>query len=535
MPVRKKILYYGLLLFLTLLALEGMARLAYYAAWGQWHNPGGGDSSLYSPAAALPTLPAAADLWSLQHPFYGYTRNRPYHDLNAMPPTQRREDTVVIALLGGSVAKDLKPYLQRALNRSFAANRRPRQPALLGLAMAGQKQPQQALIVANALLLGGEFDLIINLDGHNEITGSALLEREDDTFPFFHYYWNNQVNLTAEETLLAGEIRGLRREQARLRTIAARSPLRRSAVFGIIHRWRQESNVAALIQRNRALAAAESAYTLEKHGPRPWPAAAALLPEVARLWYRSSLALHRLAALAGADYYHFLQPSQYVPDSKPLTPAELVRAYQPTGRHAPFIGPGYPLLQGYNRALQSRGVNYFDLTRIFADNRETLYRDDCCHLNDRGNELLAAAIVRRLEPALRRLGQENPAAPVSALAAARRPLQRDTLLFNSPFRVYLQAGHRWLRYRRADCAAAEVAAPFFLHLTPRNLDDLPPYRRQHGYDNRDFDFTAAGGFLAGGQCQALIPLPGYPIAHLRTGQYTPAAGELWAGSFSFPE
>ena len=34
MPFRKKILYYGLMLFLTLLALEGMARIAYYAAYG---------------------------------------------------------------------------------------------------------------------------------------------------------------------------------------------------------------------------------------------------------------------------------------------------------------------------------------------------------------------------------------------------------------------------------------------------------------------------------------------------------------------
>ena len=41
MPFRRKILYYGLLLGLTLLVLEGMARLAYYAAYDQWYGGGG--------------------------------------------------------------------------------------------------------------------------------------------------------------------------------------------------------------------------------------------------------------------------------------------------------------------------------------------------------------------------------------------------------------------------------------------------------------------------------------------------------------
>lgn len=102
--------------------------------------------------------------------------------------------------------------------------------------------------------------------------------------------------------------------------------------------------------------------------------------------------------------------------------------------------------------------------------------------------------------------------------------------------MYIQGDGRWLRYGREDCAAAEVEPRFFLHLTPRDWADLPPYRQEHGFDNLDFGFAEAGGFLWRGQCQAQIRLPDYPIAYLRTGQYAPyAAGELWVAEYAFPE
>ena len=528
MSFRKKALYYGLMLFLTLLALEGMARLAYYAAYG----PGYGGGRLEMAAADTAPPARATYSWLIRHPFYGYTGNLPDHNLNAMPPRQRREDTVVIGLLGGSVARDVQPFLERALHRYFAANARPRRPVVRNLATEGVKQPQQTLIVADALLLGGEFDLIVNLDGFNEISGST---GRKGTFPFLPILWENRVGLTAQELLLSGQIGVLRREQARLAAAGESSPLRRSAVFGLVNRWRQERTQRGIIRLNHELAATESAYNLERYGPRSWPESeAALLQEAARVWYRSSLMMARLAELGRADYYHFLQPNQYVPGGKPLSAKELRIAYNPLLSDKSSVEKGYPLLRAFAPALQSRGINYFDLTRIFADHRETLYRDICCHLNDRGNELLAAAIAQRMEPSLRRLGRESPAAPVSALAAARRPAEPDLLLVSGDFQVYLRDNAK-LRYVRNDCDTADTAARFFLHLTPRNRADLPPYRREQGFDNQDFSFAAAGGRRWRGQCLLEIPLPGYPLAYLRTGQYAAGAGDLWAGEFAFPE
>ena len=39
-------------------------------------------------------------------------------------------------------------------------------------------------------------------------------------------------------------------------------------------------------------------------------------------------------------------------------------------------------------------MNFADLTQIFADRRESLYIDTCCHFNRLGNEVMGQYIAR---------------------------------------------------------------------------------------------------------------------------------------------
>ena len=525
LPFPKKILYYGLMLGLTILVLEGMARVAYYAAYGQWY---GGGAAAAGEQAGLPG--DGTEHSELRHPYYGFANGGWEHALNAMPPPQRAADTVVIGLLGGSLMGGVNTFLRRALADWFVANGRPQRLIIRDFTLSGGKQPQQALIVANMLLLGGEFDLIINLDGFNEVWGSGGVNYREGVFPFFPNYWDSRAGLTAGEILQAGRIGLLRREQARLAAAGERSPLGWSALFGLVNRWRQERVAAEIILLNHELTAAGGNYSLEKYGPRGWRAEDAVFAAAARAWYRGSLTLARLAEVGGAEYYHFLQPNQYTRGAKPLSAAEREIAYAPGSTYGRSVVMGYPLLRRFNGDLQRQGINYFDLTGIFNANTETLYRDECCHLNDRGYELLAAEMVRRLEPALRRLGGDGTDGPASALAAGRRPADTDP----PDFQVALGDEGNYLRYTRAGCAPADTAALFFLHLTPRDLVDLPPGRREASFEDVVFSFDAAGGRLREGRCVAQFPLPDYPIAELRTGQQTPVWGELWSAALIVP-
>ena len=70
---------------------------------------------------------------------------------------------------------------------------------------------------------------------------------------------------------------------------------------------------------------------------------------------------------------------------------------------------------------------------------------------------------------------------------------------------------------------------FFLALFPVDGNDLPDRRKQHGFDNLDFDFDGRG-LIFDGRCMAGIPLPEYAIARIMTGQYVPA-GSIWEAEF----
>ena len=87
-----------------------------------------------------------------------------------------------------------------------------------------------------------------------------------------------------------------------------------------------------------------------------------------------------------------------------------------------------------------------------------------------------------------------------------------------------------LIYRREGCGEADVAARFYLHLFPAEVEDLPAARRQHGFVNRGFDFPEYG-VIRGGQCLAAVPLPDYGLARIRTGQHISGRGELWRADF----
>lgn len=83
------------------------------------------------------------------------------------------------------------------------------------------------------------------------------------------------------------------------------------------------------------------------------------------------------------------------------------------------------------------------------------------------------------------------------------------------FELFRQDG--LLVYYRQPCRRVDTTATIRLQVIPQRAADLPPERRDYGFDSLDFPFFSYGTRF-GGQCLAMAPLPDYPIAEIRTGQ-----------------
>ena len=84
-----------------------------------------------------------------------------------------------------------------------------------------------------------------------------------------------------------------------------------------------------------------------------------------------------------------------------------------------------------------------------------------------------------------------------------------------------------LVYVKEPCDEAEITDGYFtLRVVPENSEDLPEAWRTFEYEDRSFLFQGHGALMDGG-CVASVPLPDYPVAAIRTGQWRSGAGWLW--------
>jgi lysophospholipase L1-like esterase len=93
----------------------------------------------------------------------------------------------------------------------------------------------------------------------------------------------------------------------------------------------------------------------------------------------------------GVPAYFFLQPNQYLQDSKPLSVEE--RATAINSDVADINHAQISILRRAVQDLATKGVPVFGLTGIFQETPATVCVDACCHMNELGNQIMAQHIV----------------------------------------------------------------------------------------------------------------------------------------------
>jgi hypothetical protein len=342
---------------------------------------------------------------------YGFCDNRP-------PVLKRSPGKVIVGIVGGSLASFWTVEAARKLEKLLAQSPRFRgkQFEYVNLAVVAYKQPQPLIAVNYALALGAEFDILLSIDGFNEVAMYALENQQAGLFPMFPRFWPYLVATMPDPEIrrMAGKIAYLEDTRTQWATLFHRAPLSWSVTANLIWQLRDRRLTDEVARTSAALG--EYQPRLLPYcavGPsRTWSSEAELYQEMVAVWQRCSLQLAAICKANGIAYYHFLQPNQYVPGSKPLGAEERKRAWEDNQCNKTSVEQGYPLLRRAGTELRRAGISFHDLTMIFRDHPEPIYIDTCCHVNVHGNELLteaiAAAILETPEPPAATAQRDRP-------------------------------------------------------------------------------------------------------------------------------
>lgn len=438
-PRRKKLVFSVILLALLYLFVEGLSCAVYYVHQGRFYS----GSELEARKAAIIQKTAVAPgqqektrldrelklvtdalARRVLHPYVGFVLppGQPPPDLSQPRPVpfsrdiceannhgfmstspflETPADHVRVVIAGGSVANLFYCLGRGALIKELQTLPRFQGKTIdvIALAVEGYKQPQQALALLYYLILGGKPDLLITLDGFNEI---ALIHGAFLPYP---EQWTLLVSGSQkpERQKLLGQMALFREWQGAL---AARAQgLDYSVFFNLLWSLSDQALEARILQTSHRLQQQieqDKGHSFMTHGPdvdMPNPERPGI---GARIWAEGTLAMHRLARASGFPSFHFLQPTLHMAGSKPFTSEEQGLKNRESA-YREDVPRGYPLLVQHVATLKAQGVQAHDLTGVFKDISETLYTDDCCHFNKRGNEILAMAMAQiintNLEPA----------------------------------------------------------------------------------------------------------------------------------------
>lgn len=351
------------------------------------------------------------------HPYFGFV-NRPHgpvtHTNNYgfvsgrdFPYERRAPDEYVVGIFGGSVASAfarfesanhvLAPQLAAALE--LDADR----ITVLNFAQGGFKQPQQWLVYAYFRAIGQELDLVVNIDGFNEIALagrnlSAGVALDMPSFDHLRALRDVTGHVGAPESI--EQMLGIRTEWEKFaRTfnrawggkgweLATASGFLVDFLIYKYHLWRYKGHLRSY-SGSAGDSADDSWVALQPaRGGEADPSQRAV-----ELWARGSELLDRAQKDAGGVYLQFVQPNQYYDTGRVFSAEERAVAFSDESAFAEYVRRGYPTLAAAVEPLATRGVAVVSLLHLFDDVEEPVYKDDCCHYTDLGQRLLAHAIA----------------------------------------------------------------------------------------------------------------------------------------------
>jgi len=424
---RKRLAFAAILVLLLYLFLEALSLCAVRLGDGHWYtwSSAAGDRRKAALAAAGHSAPAFSASTGVIHPYVGYAMpsgwkpdnpntlypfawsedftNRPFDGFPSRRPVvqKRSADAILVGIFGGSVAEVFYHQGVHVLLRKLQEHPRFRHKefVVVCLASGGYKQPQQLMALNYILAQGGELDLLINVDGFNEVALHASGNKQHGVFPIYPRAWFSRVGQIRDSRVLKlyGRAALLETDLRDAANFFSYRPLSFSPTCHLL--WSARNRVLEKRLRDARAAIEDSSFeddvVTTGRGYRP-ASEQELYEDLVQIWEASSRQMRVLCAANGIRYYHFLQPNQYVEGSKLLNAEELRRAFRDNHPYREGVVRGYPVLRRAGERLAASGECFTDLTDAFVATREQVYLDDCCHFGERGNSIIADRIAEAI-------------------------------------------------------------------------------------------------------------------------------------------
>ena len=335
------------------------------------------------------------------HPFFGFnhTYYKPANDKVSLNeqlffhlPSKVEKDDIKILVLGGSVAQHLsqnqtseifktdnidingKNILQNLLNHKFKTNKFK----VFNAAIGGGKQPQQLFKLYYLYLIGEKFDIVINLDGFNEIALSFSENIEIGNNIIYPRNYSRLISTFNSDLDCVQKSNKLTKNYSYL-PITELYKLYKIRDCHFKSEGDPKNKKSRFSKMTNFVDLSQDTY----------------FNYIMRLWINSSHEIESFSNEKKFTYINIIQPNQYLKGSKILSKSELsLLTYDKYGE---------PISKYYKNV----NINDFnlkhklDLRYIFKDNKTTLYRDYCCHLNNHGMYLIADEIINKFTDVFR--------------------------------------------------------------------------------------------------------------------------------------
>ncbi|MCL2928999.1 MAG: hypothetical protein MGG37_13725 [Trichodesmium sp. MAG_R01] len=331
------------------------------------------------------------------------------------PFVKSNKNQFIIGIFGGSVANDFAVnsiYNGAIGDQGFIQNLKQipqlkeKEIIILCFASGGYKQPQQLLMLNYFISIGQEFDLVINIDGFNEVALSHQnnQKRIDLSLPSIQHILP-LTQLASDDLSVMAAIVQISELKNNLSTginklesckLALCHGWRSLQVKGLFDRYKTEIiKYDKKIAKNSSKIDGSNSLVYLKKMPAVLEEKVAF-EKVAENWYESSLTMSQILADRNILYLHFIQPNQYYPTEKVYSPEEKIFIIEDHS-YAVGVRKGYPVLLSKINSLQEAKVNIFNTVNIFDEEKEIVYRDACCHYNMVGQTILERYVANSIK------------------------------------------------------------------------------------------------------------------------------------------